>query len=181
MKTTVKRILRAVLLVLISLFLGVRLYLWNAQTLAGNAMPMPFGWGVSVVLTGSMEPILSVDELVLVHTQQSYEVDDIVVYQDGNSLVIHKLISIDGETAVTKGEANNTADDPISVSAIKGKAVAHIPYFGAAVRFLKTPVGFLLMILAAAALFELPYLWERKKAEEAKEQIKEEIRRLKDE
>ena len=172
---------RVVILVVISLVIGIKLYGWNAKTLAGNAMPMPFGWGVSVVLSGSMEPALSVDDLVIVHEQSSYETEDIVVYQDGGSLVVHRIKSIDGDEIVTQGDANNTADDPISSSDIKGKAVANIPFVGAAVRFLKSPVGFILIIAAAILLFELPYLRERKKATDEQEKIKEEIRRLKGE
>lgn len=180
-KRKLKNLGRIILLVVISLIIGTRLYSWNAQNLAGNAMPMPFGWGVSVVLSGSMEPTLSVNDLVLVHEQNSYEVDDIVVYQDGNMLVIHKIISVDGDEIITKGDANNVADEPISASDIKGKAMVHIPFLGALIRFLKTPVGFILIIAAAIVLFELPHLHERKKAAEEQEKIKEEIKRLKGE
>lgn len=169
------------LLAVISLIIGLRLYSWNAQTLAGNQMPMPFGWGISVVLSGSMEPKLSVNDLVLVHEQSEYAVDDIVVYQDGNMLVIHKIISVDGDEVVTKGEANDTADEPISVSDIKGKATFHLPYLGALIHFLKTPVGFILILAAAIVLFEIPHLRERKKAAEEQERIKEEIKRLRGE
>lgn len=172
---------RFIILIIISLSLGIKLYSWNAKTLAGNAMPMPFGWGVSLILSGSMEPALSVDDLVIVREQSRYNQNDIVVYQDGNSLIIHRIISIDGDEAVTKGDANNVADDPIKVSDIKGKAISHIPVAGAAVRFLKSPVGFVIIVIAAIALLELPYLRERKKIEENKERIKEEIRLLKGE
>lgn len=170
-----------ILLAVIGIIIGVRLYSWNAQTLAGNQMPMPFGWGISVVLSGSMEPTLSVNDLVIVHEQDSYELNDIVVYQDGNMLVIHEIISMNGDEIITKGEANNVADEPISASAIKGKAMFHIPFAGAVIRLLKTPVGFVLIIAAAIALFELPRIQERKKATEEQERIKEEIRRLKGE
>ena len=180
-KGNYKSIGRIVLLIVISLVIGIKLYSWNAKTLAGNEMPMPFGWGVSVVLSGSMEPELSVDDLVIVREQSSYELKDVVVYQDGNSLVIHKIISIDGDEVITKGEANNIADPPVKLSNIKGKAVAHIPLAGAAVRFLKSPLGFILVIAAAIVLFELPYMRERKKITENQERIKEEIRRLKGE
>lgn len=144
-------------------------------------MPMPFGWGVSVVLSGSMDPELSVNDLVIVREQSEYSKGDIVVYQDGSSLVIHRIISIDGDTIVTQGDANNTADPPIKTSVIKGKEVASIPLVGVLAHFLKTPVGFILIILAAIVLFELPYLRERKKVNEEQEKIKEEIRRLKEE
>ena len=178
-KKRAKGIGRTVLLIIISLVIGLMLYGWNAQTLAGNAMPMPFGFGMSVVLSGSMEPVLSVNDLVIVCGAESYAVDDIVVYQDGNSLVIHRIISIDGDDVVTQGEANNMADDPIKVSNIKGRMAFHIPFVGAVVRFLKTPVGTIILIAVAVLLFELPVLRERKKATDEQEKIKEEIRKLK--
>ncbi|MCH5317445.1 MAG: signal peptidase I [Eubacterium sp.] len=180
-KRKLKTIGRILLLAVISLVIGIRLYNWNAQTLAGNAMPMPFGWGFSVVLSGSMEPTLSVNDLVVVHEQSGYGVDDIVVYQDESMLVIHKIVSVDGDEIVTKGDANEVNDSPISVSDIKGKAVFHIPFIGALIRFLKTPVGFILIIAAMIVLFELPHMKERKKAYEDKEKIIEEIKRLKGE
>lgn len=176
-----KKIGRIILLIVISLIIGIRLYSWNAKTLAGNEMPMPFGWGVSVVLSGSMEPALSVDDLVIIHEQDSYETEDVVVYQDGSSLVVHRIISIDGDEVITQGDANNVADDPISLSDIKGKTVANIPLVGATVRFLKSSTGFVLILVAAILLFELPYMRERKKITETQEKIKEEIRRLKGE
>lgn len=46
---------------------------------------------------------------------------------------------------------------------------------------MKTPVGILLVLIVAFGLFELPYLWERKRAREDLDKIKEKIRRLKGE
>lgn len=174
--------LRLIPIVVISLVLGVKLYIWNAKALVGNEMPMPFGCGVAVVLSGSMEPTLSVNDLVFVKEQDSYKKGDIVVYQDGNMLVIHRIISIDGDEITTKGDyKENAPDSPIEIDDIKGKAVAHIPFVGAVVRFLNTTVGSLILIIAAILLFELPHLRERKKAEDMQEKIKEEIRKLKGE
>lgn len=181
MKGKLKKVGRIILLSIIGLIIGINLYIWNASALVGNAMPMPFGWGASVVLSGSMEPALSVNDLVIVREQSEYNKDDIVVYQDGGMLVIHRIISIDGDKVITQGDANNTADQPIEMSAIKGKQVASIPLVGALTNFLKTPTGFILVIIAAIALFEVPYLKERKRANEEQEKIKEEIRRLKEE
>lgn len=180
-KRKIKSVGRVILLAVISLIIGMMVYSWNAQTLAGNAMPMPFGVGMSVVLSGSMEPELSVNDLVIVRETDGYEIGDIVVYQDGSSLVIHRIVSIEDGTVITQGDANNVADAPISASAIKGKEVVHLPFVGVVVRFLKTPVGSILLIIAAIVLFELPHLRERKKAADEQEKIKEEIRKLKGE
>lgn len=176
-----KTALRVIPLVVISLAVGIRLYIWNAKTLVGNAMPMPFGWGASVVLSGSMEPELSVDDLVIVRSCDSYKVGDVVVYQDGSMAVIHRIISIDGDEVITQGDANNTADDSIKLKDIKGKSVGSIPKIGALVRFFQSPAGFILLIIAAVAVFELPYRRERQRAADEQERIKEEIRRLKGE
>lgn len=174
-------VLRMVPLAVISLAVGFRFYLWNAKNLVGNAMPMPFGWGASVVLSGSMEPELSVNDLVFVKAQDSYQTGDVVVYQDGSILVIHRIISIDGDEIITQGDANNAADQPIDISAVKGRAAGHLPFAGALVRFLQSAVGFILVLIGAVAFFELPYRNERKKSENEVERIKEEIRRLKEE
>lgn len=173
--------LRIIPFTLISLIIGFKFYMWNARNLVGNAMPMPFGMGVSVVLSGSMEPELSVNDLVLVKSQDSYRVGDVVVYQDGSMLIIHRIVSIDGDKVITQGDANNAADDPINISAVKGKALGHISFVGGAVRFLQGPVGFIVLVIAAVALFELPYLRERKKSNDELQKIKDEIRRLKGE
>ena len=142
-------------------------------------MPMPFGVGLSVVLSGSMEPTLSVNDLVVVREADSYEVGDVVVYQDGSSLVVHRIISVNGDEIITQGDANNKADEPITASAVKGKMMLSIPFVGAILQFIKTKVGFILIIVATIALFEVPHLRERKKAADEQEKIKEEIRKLK--
>ena len=49
-------ILRTVLLIICGTLIGVNVYLINAKTLAGNDLPMPFGYGAAVVLSGSLEP-----------------------------------------------------------------------------------------------------------------------------
>ena len=60
-----KTALRMLALLILGVFLGIRFYAWNAQHLTGNAVPMPFGVGASVVLSGSMEPALSVGDLLI--------------------------------------------------------------------------------------------------------------------
>ncbi len=171
-------------ILLISLVLGGTAYSWNARRLAGNAMPMPFGIGMSVVLSGSMEPTLSVNDLVFVKEQPSYREDDIIVFQEGSHLVIHRILTIDEEKAVTQGDANNAPDEPIRVSQIKGKLVASIPAVGVLVRFLQTLPG--LLLLLGVAIFSMIRSRQQEKAaandelDEIRKQI-EELRRSMDE
>ena len=172
---------RLLLLILCGMILGVNVYLANANRLAGNQLPMPFGYGAAVVLSGSMEPEFSEGDLIIVNETDVYEINDIVVFQDGNSLVVHRIINIEGETITTKGDANNTPDEPINVSTIKGKVLFWIPSAGSVVGFLKTQVGVLCIVAAAIALIEIPHRNEKKKDDEERQKIIEEIEHLKQE
>jgi len=176
-----RSIARIILFVVISIIIGLKLYSWNARTLIGNKMPMPFGYGFSVVLSGSMEPELKVNDLVIIKKQKSYQRDDIIVYQDDDLLVIHRLIEINGENAITKGDANEVNDPEISTAQIKGKMVMHIHFIGCIVQFIKSTIGTFLVLLGAVIMFELPYVREKRKTISEQERIKEEIRRLKNE
>ncbi len=178
-KFSIKSLLRLLLLILCGTVLGVNVYYANAGSLVGDKLPMPFGYGAAVVLSGSMEPELSVDDLIVVKRADEYREKDVVVFQDGGSLVVHRIIALDGESATTKGDANNAADRPIELSRIKGKVVFTVPYIGKLVDFLKSPIGTLCVIAAAIALVELPRLREKKKDDEERQKIIDEIEKLK--
>ena len=176
-----KRVLRIAAYAVISLILGLEFYSWNAKNLVGNRMPMPFGYGFSVVLSGSMEPVLSVNDLVIIKEEENYQQGDIVVYQSEDMLVIHRIMEINGETAITKGDANEVDDPEIETKQIKGKMVTHIPMIGCFVQFIKSAQGTLLVLIIMVIIFELPYLREKRRVLSEQEKIKEEIRRLKEE
>lgn len=176
-----KHVVRLVLLIACGGILGVNIYLANANSLVGNKLPMPFGYGAAVVLSGSMEPTFSRGDLIIVKATDSYEINDIVVFQEEHSLVVHRLLEEAEETIITKGDANNVADEPVDKSLVKGIVIGWIPYLGSLVELLKTPVGTAGTIIAAIALIEIPYRRDRKKNEQTRREIIEEIQRLKEE
>ena len=181
MKITLKDVLRLVVLIVCGTVLGVNVYLTNAKNLVGNQLPMPFGYGAAVVLSGSMEPELSVGDLILVKESDSIEVNDVVVYQSVSSLIVHRVIEINEDQVLTQGDANNVPDEMIDKAMIKGKVFFSIPYAGHLVNFLKTPVGIILTIALAIALVEIPRRSELKKDAEEREKLIAEINELKKE
>ena len=74
-------VLRALLIIVISVTIGLTVYTWNARRMFHNELPMPFGVGAAIVLTGSMEPTLNVNDLVIVKKTDNIEIGDIVVFQ----------------------------------------------------------------------------------------------------
>lgn len=178
-KKNLRPVFQTVLLVIIALALGFGIYHWNAKTIGRNALPMPFGIGMAVVVSGSMEPELSVNDLILVKEADSYQVKDVIVFWDGSSLVVHRIIKIDGDTVITQGDANNTPDAPISTRDIKGVVFADIPSVGVVVDFIKSVPGTLMILLLAAYLYFRSIKSERQEADSELERIREEIEKMK--
>jgi len=172
-------LLRRTALALLGILLGLNVYLINARGLAGNSLPMPFGLGAAVVLSGSMETELSINDVIIVRESETYNINDIVVYDNGREMIVHRIIEKKGDTLTTKGDANNIPDEPISTQAVKGKVVFSIPHAGAAVKALRSPVGIAVIILAAILLTEGSFRRKKESDENRIEEIKEEIRRLK--
>lgn len=172
---------RTLLLALAGIIIGFSFYTWNAAKLVGNKLPMPFGYGMSVVLTGSMSPTLEADDLVFVKKTDNFKKDDIVVYQSGSSLVIHRVMEINGDELITKGDANNACDAPINKKTVLGVMVGHIDGAGRIIDFIRQPVVVAMIILLIFVLAELSFHKEKKNDRDEIEKMEEEIKALLDE
>ena len=158
--------------------LAAVLLCFGAAGIGIDPMPMRFGIGAASVLSGSMEPTLHKNDLVLVRAAEHYAPGEIVVWQDGRSLTVHRIVEINGEQLTTRGDANNTDDEPIACSAVRGRVIARIPLLGGALRSLKTPVGTWLLLGMALLLLGLPVRQERVFDAGEIEEIGNEIERL---
>ena len=178
---TLATVLRRLILILLGLTLGMVLYFTNAQKIIGNQLPMPFGIGIADVLSGSMEPTFSKGTLLIVKETDEVKKGDIVVYQSGNTLVVHRVIDIQDDRITTQGDANNTADEPFDRSQLKGKVVGWIPALGTVTEILKTPAAVIALLILAFVLIEGSFRAKKETDDQELEAIKEEIRRLKNE
>ncbi|KMW17908.1 signal peptidase I [Enterocloster citroniae] len=112
--------------------------------------PELFGWSRAVILSGSMEPSMSIGDLVIVQREKEYRVGDIVVFDSGGLSVTHRILEKAQEGFVTKGDANNVPDkELLSENHIIGRVAVVIPMVGKAVLFLKNPAGMMLIMMLA--------------------------------
>lgn len=97
-KTIIKKIFKGILRYVLPLFMllimGIGLFSIVSSKINGNQLPMPFGYGIGVVLSNSMKPELQVDDLIVVNASGDYEVGDIIVFQNGKSLTVHRIVDI---------------------------------------------------------------------------------------
>lgn len=143
---------------------------------------MPFGFGFASVLSGSMEPELSEGDLLVVVEKDAYYEREVVVFQDGRTLVTHRIIRIEGGEILTMGDANNSPDSPITKEQIKGKVILSIPFLGYLVEGIKSPLGTIFLLALALLLLRLSSRSDRRRAaevEEDAERIRREIENLK--
>lgn len=166
---------------LVVIILGVSVYTVGVAIKTGSPMPMPFGVGVATVLSGSMEPTMSVDDMVLVKESPTYGIGDIVVYQRGGHLVVHRIISQDGGMIVTQGDANNVSDEPVELSAVMGRVIFRIPKLGAVIMMLKTPLGIGALAGLAVLLLGLSFIKDEKEDPQDAVSVKAETRKKKKE
>lgn len=80
-----------------------------------------FGYSLFSTETGSMSPTIEKGDVVIVKLGQQVQENDIITYKNNNSFITHRIIEMDGESIIAKGDNNNTQDEPITKEAIVGK------------------------------------------------------------
>ena len=144
-----------------------------------NSMPMPFGFGATLVMSGSMEPEISVNDLVFVEKPGELHVGDVILYNSGESRVLHRIIDINGDTVTTKGDANNTKDKPISAGTVLGVYTGKVPGAGKIIKFITNPPFFMCVVfLLMAAVITWLFVEERNENKRI-ERLRAEVEKLK--
>lgn len=149
----------AFLLIAASLFVLLAVVL----TPAGQ-VPQVFGYSVLRVMTGSMEPEIPVESMLLVKKTdpQTLEVGDIISFfspdpELGGAVNTHRIVRIETPHTnlrfVTRGDAN-VLEDPQTVAAaqVVGKVILISPLLGRIINTISQPLVFGLIILVPLAI-----------------------------
>ena len=80
-----------------------------------------FGYSIFSTETGSMSPTIKKGDIVIVKIGEQVNVEDIITYKKNNAFITHRIIEIDGDSIIAKGDNNNTQDEAIKQEAIIGK------------------------------------------------------------
>ena len=118
-----------------------------------------FGYSIFRVETGSMEPVIKQNDIIIVRKQDNYSVKDIVTFKSEKEYVTHRIVSKRGDTIVTKGDANNTKDVAIEISQVVGKVVKILPQAGIWQRVFSSP-KIIIMIFITLMLFDFAFSYK---------------------
>ncbi len=118
-----------------------------------------FGYSVFSVATGSMEPVIKQNDVILVKSQSEYDVDDIVTFKSDNAYITHRIINKIGDSIVTKGDANNAKDVAITKNDIVGKVIHIYSNLGVWQKVFTTP-KIIIMIFVTLILFDFAFSYK---------------------
>jgi len=121
-----------------------------------------------VVSSGSMEPVLQINDVLIVRDGGSWaelKVGAIIVFNrpdGGDRVIVHRIIEIDEDadgdrTIRTKGDANPSpipgTDYPIKEDDYIGKVVYVVPGIGVITKVISPPVNYIIIAIILAILF----------------------------
>lgn len=114
-------------------------------------------YSAHVVMSDSMQPSIKSGDMVIIGSPGSLFTEDIkpgevITFERNESLITHRIASIDGDTLFTKGDGQEEID-PWPVSRffdVKGIYILHIPYIGLVANFVQTKTGWLVCVILPA-------------------------------
>ena len=124
-----------------------RSWLWFIMgCLLVTLVPMLFGWRPYVIESGSMEPRISVGDVVLAAPIAAADRGDLLgrvtVFDSPEipgKVITHRVVRFDGTQIVTKGDANQTVDSAkITMSSVRGLGRLLVRWVGLPLIWLKT-------------------------------------------
>lgn len=178
-----KKIIKIVtntILVLLFILLGLILFAKFKMLLNGNNYFELFGYSIFEVATGSMAPSINQNDIIITKKNNNYEVNDVITFSSDNSYITHRIIGINNNEFITKGDANNTVDKPVNIDNVVGKVIKIYPNLGIWKEVLSNP-KILILILVTLILFDVAFSYDNKKVKVKKlnkeDKINEEVKK----
>ena len=113
-----------------------------------------------VVLSESMSPTINMGDLIVTTPADGDDIGigDVVAFKNGNKNIpiTHRVVNITEEGFITKGDANEDPDIQIRTGReVEGKVIFWIPFLGYLVHYVRSPLGFAILILIPGILLIL--------------------------
>jgi signal peptidase len=144
----IRKIIKIATIISIATIIAIFLLFYRPVSLAGDTLYEP-------VYTGSMEPAIPVGGIVVIKPvdPETLKIGDIICFTlTEPTSITHRIKNITDEGFITKGDANEDPDQWIvKKENVIGKAILTVPFIGYLGYFVRTPIGFILLILLPAS------------------------------
>jgi len=128
-------------------------------TFGENKYPNYFGYTFFEVASGSMEPALHINDVILVKiTNENLKTGDIIAFNSEKAIITHRILFMDGDIITVKGDNNDVVDKPITRIQVIGKVIKVFPEMGIWKKVLTDPkILFAIFITMLLFDFALSY------------------------
>lgn len=120
------------------------------------------GYTIFQVITGSMSNTINPQDIVIVKLTDDVKTHDIITFRVGDDFVTHRIIGNEEDKIITRGDANNSQDAPITKDQIIGKVVFIISNVAIWINVIKEPVVIATIIISIIVV-KLLFFKENKK------------------
>ena len=122
-----KKFFKFIIYAVISIVIVILLCSVTNRILSKENYTNILGYTFLEVVTGSMSGTIEIGDGIIVKLISEIKENDIIVYKKADNLITHRLIKIEEDRLITKGDANNVPDEPITKDMIIGKVIFIIP------------------------------------------------------
>jgi signal peptidase len=140
---------KTIILIVVALIIIVFLVFYRPTSLWGDTRYEP-------VYTGSMEPAIPVGSVVVIKPvdPETLKIGDIICFTlTEPTSITHRIANVTDEGFITKGDANEDPDQwTVRKENVIGKVIFTIPFIGYLGYFVRTPTGFILLIVVPASV-----------------------------
>ena len=144
---------------------------------SNSEYPIIFGYTYFNVVSGSMEPTIDIGDDIVVKLTKDVSENDVITFVEDGAFVTHRIVRIDGENIITKGDNNDSEDDPKTIDAVVGKLVLVIPLLGK-IRYTITNVYFVIVLILVYIIYLFVSNSNNKKAENIKTEVVNDIENI---
>lgn len=154
-KRIVDLVIILLIIILITLTLSNKLNKENV-TKIGN-------YYIFFVASGSMEPTLNIGDVMISKESNEYKEGDIITYKLNKNYITHRIVKINKDEIITKGDANKVEDVPIKKEQIKSKYHSKSKVLKTIYTISKNPLLMTLTIVIILLINILDYLIDDRK------------------
>ena len=123
MISKMKNIIVNFIIIILTIIAMVVIYVFIQTNISDNSYINLFGYSFFKTETGSMKDTIEIGDIVVVKIGQEVEENDIITYYQNSSFITHRVIKIQDDKIATKGDNNNSEDEPIKKEQVVGKVV----------------------------------------------------------
>ncbi|MEG1596653.1 MAG: S24 family peptidase [Bacilli bacterium] len=152
----IKTILKGIIYTILGIMIMLCVYILVTTGIFKQDYANVFGYTYFQVKTGSMTGEIEKDDLIIVKLTNKVVENDIITFKDNKDFITHRLIKINNNQLLTKGDTNNTLDEPINKTQVIGKVV-----FVVSTVFMLRALGLLIIIFIILSLINFDVIFKK--------------------